>query len=103
MTLLGRLPHFLSLRVIFLLTCLPLLGHTLFTALIRVYFPAHGTSPLEAARDDTVADSPVSASTVLSGFYTDLAVAGSCASFNTWLLVGISIFILTCRFYRLRD
>jgi hypothetical protein len=106
MALLGRLPYFLSLlpfRVIFS-TDLPILysGTLLFIVLIRVYFPAHVTSPSEAARDGTIADSPVLASTVLSGFCTDLAVAGPCASFNTWLPVCISISILTCRFYRSR-
>jgi hypothetical protein len=65
-----------------------------------IYFPAHGTSSFEAARDDTIVGSPAAASTVLSGFCTDLAVAGPCISFNTLLLVCISIFILTYRFYR---
>jgi hypothetical protein len=103
-TLLGHLPHFLFLLpfwvIFFLLIFLPLLGHTSFTALIRVYFPAHGTSPFEAARDNTVVGSLAPAGTVLSGFCADLAVAGPCISFNIWLPVCISIFILTCRFYR---
>jgi len=74
----------LPLRVmIFLLTRLSLFGRTSFTSLIRVYFLARGTSPVEVARDDIIADLSALASAAISGFCTDLAVAGSCASFNT--------------------
>jgi hypothetical protein len=102
---LGRLPHFLfplPFRVIFFTDLSTFTRIYLVTALIRIYFPAHGTSSFEAARDDIMVDSSAPASIVLSGFDTDLAIAGPCMSFNTWLLVCIGIFIFSYSFYRLR-